>query len=185
LAGIGDHQSIGRLYAGTKKEVEPGDTVKFLGQRKFFGLGVYTTYMADSARNMPGLLWWWTFTDGWGLKWMWVGYSGFLDIGNAEIRIEYLFPLALRKHIIYPAVFSPFVGVSMGYWADYVSLKDYREQYGNSGIGIFPVAGIELLQTRLFHVHLDGTYMHKTVNYGENNFQISKWFFSFGVTTNW
>lgn len=39
MRGIGDNQSIGQLYTGTKKEVEPGDTVKFLGQRKFFGLG--------------------------------------------------------------------------------------------------------------------------------------------------
>lgn len=185
--GIGDHQSIGQLYSGAKKEVEPGDTVKFLGQRKFFGLGVAAAagVVQDQTPSGGGLLFWWTFPNGWGINWLW----GTWFFEHFETDNRYIFnvnmPAVFRKNFFYPNWISPYAGVciaSYSSWA-YVGIMDSTSAYG---AGIYPVLGVELFQTQLFHVHLEGIYLTTPeLEINDKKFKYEGWGYSVAVTTNW
>lgn len=187
--GIGDHQSIGRLYAGTKKEVEPGDTVKFLGQRKFFGLGVHVArdVFTQSKEDSPiedmepisggGLVWWWTFPGDWGFKWVWGWYetsyygpvkyfgspTGEKIERDMHYAVRYSFPLTIRKNFFYPGMCSPYLGITIGHYNSVLRDLDPnlsdRVNFDNSGYMISPTVGLELFSTRLVHIFMEALYL--------------------------
>ena len=206
MRGIGDNQSIGRLYTSAKKEIEPGDTVKFLGQRKYFGLGVH---VARDIFTVPkedppiedvepisggGLAWWWTFPNGWGVKWIW-GYSS-IDVSRSFVytdtetsakstkyeryHVTYSYPLTVRKNFFYPGIVSPYLGITLGHYLSHFNYNEIK------GMVVSPTVGVELFTTRLIHIFLDATYLQlpEFEARGEKR-QYKKVLFSFGVTTNW
>ncbi|MFH2070070.1 MAG: hypothetical protein ABIJ11_02500 [Elusimicrobiota bacterium] len=201
LAGIGDHQAIGKLYTDTKKEIGPGDTVKYLGQRRFFGLGVYGSVDMNSVVNVfgsivdksekrvearsGGLLWWWTFTNGWGINWIWMSHHSSLETEKKYFKMNYWFPLTIRKHFFYPSWISPYIGCSFG-WLE----VGFGEQFGGAkwykNIFLSPTTGLELFQTKLFHVSFNANYITAPeMEHSDEKFQYSVWIVSFGITTNW
>jgi len=144
LAGIGDYQSIGSLFTNINKGVDPGDTVLFMGQRKFVGIGLaYTmdaitklsvstskdgTLKEDYEKELPvgggGLTFDWTFKGGWGFRLNVGTYGGqynwkkILDDTNFEsgiYEIYYSFPFTIKKYFFYPHWIVPYIGTTIGY----------------------------------------------------------------------
>ncbi|MBN1622098.1 MAG: hypothetical protein JW871_05865 [Endomicrobiales bacterium] len=169
--GVGDYQTITRLATGGKTRVKPGDTVIYLGRRRFFGLGILygqSFPIRDEWEERPkntgpdqvidpygdlewlfewekfeksvnigkeeaGLLWEWTFSNGWGIQWYWGVYTCFyeyssgkyrdvIDTNGTKIGTSYVyssigysykinFPLVIKKNFFYPKWFSPYFGV--------------------------------------------------------------------------
>lgn len=142
-----------------------------------------------------GLVWWWTFPNGWGFKWIW-GYcsvdasrnfiytdtqTGMERIRYKRYHVTYSYPLTVRKNFFYPGIISPYLGITLGHYLS--SFNSFNEI---KGMVVSPTIGVELFTTRLIHIFLDATYLQlPELEYKNEKHQYKKWIISFGMTTNW
>ncbi|PIS47531.1 MAG: hypothetical protein COT17_03040 [Elusimicrobia bacterium CG08_land_8_20_14_0_20_51_18] len=122
VEAIADAISIGSSY-GRKKAVEPGDTVKFRGQRKSLELGLIYGFN-ETARGEKywglGMIWQYNFRSSWGFEFAGTYLKGLCTSGSDEwegVREQVDIPIyfGARKYFYYPFWFSPFIGLGGSY----------------------------------------------------------------------
>lgn len=249
MRGVGDFQSSGKMYAslediGRSDKIEPGDKVKYLGQRKLFGLGLVGGYAIHlKPQGNPyggGLLWSLTFPDGWAAEVLFGGYaeqvksdsgikpvtltdsngvpqtyiSVFTDAGNFlgyaysgdAYDIKIFAPIMIKKFFFYPRIISPSVGVGAAFMtAEYeaqrtsiesIGSKQYYPTYIQGNVyrastkkeTLFPIfsAGFTLFPGYFCQVRADAQYfMTPDLDLGFAKLETRRFYYTFGVSTNW
>ncbi|OGS21327.1 MAG: hypothetical protein A2252_08790 [Elusimicrobia bacterium RIFOXYA2_FULL_39_19] len=144
---IADAVSIGSTYNRNKYQMNKDDKIKYYGQRKVFGLGVIgggtanefpsATKQLDLEKHIcirgAGLLWEWSFKNGWGVQWLLGSYVYKTAVPNRtfiiyqdpytifkkridnQYEIELMSPVIFKKNFFYPSTVSPYLGLGIGY----------------------------------------------------------------------
>ncbi|OGS27291.1 MAG: hypothetical protein A2297_00395 [Elusimicrobia bacterium RIFOXYB2_FULL_48_7] len=124
VQAMADAVSIGKTYNSNILSMNKDDTIKYYGQRKVFGLGVVLggsslntnqnkVYDFENSANLSGggLLWEWTFPNGWSIQWLLGEYSFksfqleyshydrvFQEV-NKQYEIKFDTPIVLKKNL--------------------------------------------------------------------------------------
>lgn len=121
VEAIADAVSIGTSY-GQKKNIEPGDTVKFRGQRKLLDLGlIYGFSETGSGNNYSGLgmIWQYNLRSGWGFEFLGTYFTRASLRSQPSVydrkKVNIPLSLGVRKYFYYPFWVSPFVGLGGSY----------------------------------------------------------------------
>lgn len=106
MRGLGDFQSSGKMYhslgdINRGAPVQPGDKVKYLGQRKLFALGFVGNYVKPLREGTNayggGLTWNLTFPDGWGAE---VLFGGSFEQLKSDSKSAFKYPLGFYAPVI-------------------------------------------------------------------------------------
>lgn len=157
MEGVGEQRSIGYAYSKKKNvSMEPGDTVKYRGQRKFLEFGLM--FGSDFKRRQVdtfsggGLLWKWNARGGWGIDFLWASFRketdkkmGVLDAaGDSQETLSSKYaitcPIGVRKYFHYPTVVSPFLGGGVAWFSGKFKSDTFQNRwvplnYGTTSTG--------------------------------------------------
>ena len=221
IRGIGDFQSSGKLYnrwedrSRRALQAQPGDRVKFVGQRMQFGFGIAgglpfartrLQHNFDSGGG-GGVLWNVTLPTGWGVEMLLGMYQrrgyGATALPSWETptfsvtqvrNIRYVAPIWLKKNLFYPSKISPFVAAGVSWYSGLHKYEIYetaaaktRTQIKTSQ-GLTPVvgAGIEFLPTRLFRPRVDVRHFFSPKLEALGNvYRTETTFYSVAIMTAW
>lgn len=171
VEAVADAVSIGTSYE-QKKTIEPGDTVKFRGQRKLLELGLIYGF-SEKRENYSGLgmIWKYNLRSGWGFDFLGTYFTraqaSFSLLENYREKVTIPLSLGARKYIYYPFWISPYVGLGGSYLkAEYeYKLQDNNyivlEDIQGSTIKLIPYFAIGTqLSGNQFQVNLEARYFH-------------------------
>jgi len=180
IGAIADAISIGRSYEVKKgRKIEPGDKIRFRGNRKFFEIGLSGAWRGNN-RDMDvnfyvdkhftgwrsiGLNWLWNLRGGQGLE-FWTGYleqRRFYSKYNIYYedysdRVRIFASLGYRKYFFYPWMVSPFLSCGLAYFSG----KYYHKSETVSKLELIPyfTAGLQLFSGRSFHIELTSKFFY-------------------------
>src|SRR3989339_1528943 len=130
IGAIADAVSIGDIY-GMKENISKGDRVKWIGQRKFFELGLLFGAGRTASKNYResgrlsysggGLIWRWNFRKGWAVSFLWAEFLRFPEskqipfgswgVLNKSEKTYFLFPCGIRRNLFYPQKLSSYLEI--------------------------------------------------------------------------
>lgn len=160
VEAIADAISIGTSY-WQKKKIEPGDTIKFHGQRRRLALGlIYGGSVSEQGRDYSGygMIWKYTLRGGWSFEALLVDFEKY-EFANINYTLDIYFCVGGRKYFYHPYWISPFVGLGGGYikidyaYADIQTLKKGKTMpYFLAGVQLSLQQQLHIdLETRLFY----------------------------------
>lgn len=128
---------------------------------------------------------------------------------DKRMDLFYSFPFWLKWNLFYPKWFSPYLGVGASFFSGsftnthiieyYTTYKDplrggessrqiLADDEGKTGtaLSLFPVIGLELFPSELFHFFFDAKYFASPEIVGKKEkHRYRDWVFTTGITTNW
>lgn len=129
------------------------------------------------------------------------------EVINKDFGLVIGFPFWFKVNLFYPYWFSPYLGAGAGFfygdfnnthWVEYtISYTDgrregwtetYADDKGSRGTELFffPVVGLELFPSELFHFFFDAKYFYLPEIVGKKEkHRYRDWIFTMGITTNW
>lgn len=169
VEAIADAISIGTSYE-QKETIEPGDTVKFRGQRKLLQLGViYGFSEMRGGYSGLGMTWEYTLRSGWGIDFLVTSFTRtrarYLMVEDYREIVNIPLSLGVRKYFYYPFWVSPFAGLG-GSYLKIDHTRILRDEYFETieetkVVELIPyfVIGTQFSGEQ-FHVNLEARYFH-------------------------
>lgn len=179
IEAIADAISIGESYE-QKKQIEPGDTIKFRGQRMFMEIGLaYGVSKFDEYGRYIGLgtSWRYNFRGGYGIDFLLsfikkIEDSSEREGGNKYIEYENVysiyFCLGARKYFLFPSIVSPFISSGISLLSTkykyserdnyYITVKEYRLE--KKRFAPYFSAGAQLFSGYQLHADLEARYFY-------------------------
>ncbi|MDD5687228.1 MAG: hypothetical protein PHE88_05280 [Elusimicrobia bacterium] len=181
IEAIADAISIGELYE-TKIKIEPGDTIKFRGQRRRLEIGLingFSDYYKDVRYLGFGMIWKYNLRGGLGFESVITDFSRFKRESiysegmreDKEEREHINYTVGIRKYFYYPARISPYLGLGGSYITGVYkyAIHYYIFNNGNPDKNIqkdilkicpYYLLGIQLIPTEQLHIELDVRYFY-------------------------
>ncbi len=173
VEAIADAISIGTSYE-QKVIIEPGDTIKFRGQRKLLDLGlIYGFNKTERGERFWGLgmIWKYNLRSGWGFDFIGAYMKGLRSTSSEWESSKELVSIPIlfgaRKYFYYPFWISPFVGLGGSYMKIDYQYTAWDNNYiltGDDNISTIKIVPYFLVGTQLsgeqFHVNLEARYLY-------------------------
>jgi len=170
IGAIADAISIGRSYEVKKgRKIEPGDEVKYRGQRKIFEIGLLLFTKSESLimgeRYHGGFAFVYKYNLRGGL-----GFEvivGFLindtyTFNELETDRRFCYPFGIRKYFNYPHWFSPYTGVGFSYFSGKYETPNIVDKVYKTNVYPYMNIGIQLTAASL-HFDIGVMYFHGPV----------------------
>ena len=172
VEAIADATSIAVSYEREKK-IEPGDAVRFRGQRKLLELGlIYGFDGIGGSRKYSGLgmIWEYNLRSGWGFDFLGTNFERIwekrFDGEWQDGRFRIPLALGVRKYFYYPFWVSPFVGLGGSYLKVDLThtYTGYPAAEGESQLSTIRLMPYFVIGTQFsgaqFHLNLEARYFH-------------------------
>lgn len=178
IEAIADAISIGNSYE-QKRKIEPGDTIKFRGQRRFMEIslafGDNRVREEDERYSGLGTFWKYNFRGGYGIDFLLsfiekIDNTGEFGVNKSMLHNDLYkisFCLGAKKYFLFPSIVSPFIGSgislsSLGY--NYQEREQgiitKREELKKNMVMPYFSSGVQLFSGQQVHVDLESRYFY-------------------------
>ncbi|RLD17795.1 MAG: hypothetical protein DRI36_02955 [Caldiserica bacterium] len=193
IGAIADAISIGRSYEIKKdKRIEPGDKVKYRGNRKFFEWGIVGGEKRSMKLAGGGFTWKWNFRGGWGIELWTAGFRARRSVINEKKDVRedawFLFPIGVKKYFFgYPGWISGYIGSGIYYFeGDYDQYYPEDEEVRKFYLYPWLSMGIEFFSGYRIHMNFEIRYLYgPTIHIGGEKFVARPLFMCIGFSTGW